>query len=165
MEPTEKRPPNKIGLILIAVLIFLVVIVLSKAGGPSKPQYHFVTADHPVDMWTNKKDRWAYFFIGGNSLKELGDKAREELTPLGFQEDTTESPWIRFVKGSEEIVVCNHQDFATISSPTGTVLTKGMWPKGMAKPTADSPCVLIKNGPGTNIPMWKFTVEKIVYRW
>ena len=165
MEPTEKRGPNKIALILIAVMIFIIGIVATNAGNPSKPLYQFVTADHPVEMWKIGHDKWAYFFIGGKSLKVLGDKARKELTPLGFIEDSSENPWIRFVKDTEEIVICNHQDFGVNISPNGLILTHGFWPKGVAKPTEDTPSILVKNGPSTEMPLWNFGIKKFILRW
>ena len=39
------------------------------------------------------------------------------------------------------------------------------WPKGITKPTQDSPCVLVKNGPGTEMNPIAFSIKKLIFRW
>lgn len=165
MVSTAKRQPNKIMIVLVGLLAFMIGMIAFQVGLPTKPSYKFVTTDHPVNMWKEEKDKWAYFYIGGKSLADLAAKARSELIPQGFTEDTTKKPWVCFVKGTEEVVVCNHQDFAVNSGPFTSKLTQGYWPKGITKPTQDVPCVLVKNGPGTEMNPVAFSIKKLIFGW
>src|SRR5688500_12798440 len=107
---SRKRPIGWIVLGLVLLILAGTAIVLLME--PTDRSYRFVTVDHPVNIWSEKGDRCAYFSIGKGKTEELASKARGELLPLGFTEDKSQAPWFRFVKGNQEVIVCRHADFA-----------------------------------------------------
>lgn len=150
--------------LLIVIASFLLLCLISGlvlAGpGPGR-SYKFVIEDHPVEMWEDGKDRWGYFSLGNGTVKTQAANARKELLPLGFVEDASFKPRFRFVKGAEEVVICNHPDFYTNGS-------KLMWAKTSSRitpATGEWPCALIKNGPGTAGSMTGFKMRKLIHGW
>ena len=162
-EGKEKRKP--IGWIVLGAALFIVAAALTVLLlEPTERSYRFVTVDHPVNMWSDGSDRWAYFFVGFGKPADLAAKARAELIPLGFLEDKSQAPWFRFENGSQEVIVCRHGEFAVDTLPGGGKLTKGRYPPG-SPPMADSQCVLVKNGPGTKGSAMSFQLKKLIHGW
>ena len=164
MDEIEGKARKKpIGWIVLGGILFVVaatatVLLLEPTDG----SYRFVTVDHPVDMWSDGGDRWAYFFVGVGKPADLAVKARAELLPLGFTEDKSMTPWFRFVKDKQEVIVCRHGEFAVNRTTAGGTLTKGRRPAGSIN---DSQCVLVKNGPGTKGTAMSFELKKLIYGW
>jgi hypothetical protein len=148
-----------IGLLAFIGLVIAGALFLGLAT-PQGSSFAFVKADHPIDMWQDGKDRWAYYSVGDGSSKELAALARKELVGKGFTEVKTGKPWFRFTNGDQEVLVCNHSEFAVNGGPSGSKLD--------LHPAIDKnpwPCVLVKNGPGTSGSLAGFQVKKLVLRW
>lgn len=146
--------------VILAAIIVVAVIGAIKLGAPQPKSYSFVTVDHPVDMWQDGKDKWAYYSIGNGTTKDLAGTVRADLKAQGFTEDSTQKPWYRFVKNDREVVVCNHNEFSLCGSQ--------LMPPGKMKvpvPATQWPCILVKNGPGTDTSVGFFQVKKLVRGW
>ncbi len=145
---------------------FLLALVCGPAVGalsqrPERP-YGFIGTDHPIDMWRDGRSQWAYYGSGFEPSSNLAQKARAALGPLGFTEDRSEKPWYRFVKGDEEVVVCDHSEFAVNGVSLGT---SRLVHNRMQETTQNYACVLVKNGPGTHESTTLFQVKKILHGW
>lgn len=146
--------------VILAAIIVVAVVGAIKLGAPQPKSYSFVTVDHPVDMWQDGKDKWAYYFIGTGTTKVLASTVRTDLKTQGFAEDDTQKPWYRFVKNDREVVVCNHNEFAVNGSH---LMSQGKMK--VPAPTTEMPCILVKNGPGTDTSVGFFQVKKLVHGW
>ena len=164
MDGVERKAPKKpIGwIVLSAVLFILAAAATVLLLEPTDRSYRFVTVDHPVEMWSDGGDRWAYFFVDMGKPADLASKARTELLPLGFTEDKSQSPWFRFVNGNQEVIVCRHGEFSVNRSPGSGKLTKG---RRQPSSISDSQCVLVKNGPGTKGSAMSFQLKKLIHGW
>ena len=100
-----------------STVALLVVFFIVGVGAPPGPSFSFVTVDHPVDMWQDGTDRWAYFSWGQGNVGEVANRARKELLPQGFKEDFSEKPWFRFIKDRVEVVICSHYQFGSLPNP------------------------------------------------
>jgi hypothetical protein len=148
---------------IASLVALLVAVVIALSTQPAPTSYKFVTVDHPVDMWQDGGDTWAYFSLGEGSTFDVSEKARQELLPQGFVEDTTRAPWYRFTNGREEVIVCNHHEFAVESYPGGSKIVPG---RATLHPGSRPwPCVLVKNGAGTEMPLPTFKIKKLVHGW
>lgn len=156
---SEKR--KGFGIWIIVVVVVVLGSLASVSIVPTPRSYRFVTVDHPVDMWQDGSDKWAYFSLGMGKTTDVASEARKELTALGFAEDVTSRPWFRFVKGNVEVVVCNHYEFAVNGS---TLVANSSGPPSGATPD-QWPCVLVKNGPGTDASLSAFQVKKLIHGW
>lgn len=113
-------------------------------------------------MWRDGDDRWAYDGADSGPASAMADKARAALLPLGFIEDASQRPWYRFTKGREEVVVCDHGEFAVNMVASGkSKLVHMSLPEGRQNDQS----VLVKNGPGAHVPTAIFQVEKIAHGW
>ncbi len=163
-EPSVERPRSPFRLILISVLLALVVLAgISMIGtqGAVRKSYGFIKVDHPVDMWDDGRDRWAYFSIGSEDVAKLAQDARAELLPLGFKEETRMKPWFRFLNGTQEVIVCSHDEIEL----NGTKLAPQRKYTGMPKPAKKWAVVHVKNGPGSRAPLISFKALKLLHGW
>ncbi len=151
---------KKRGWTLFTILVAVAVapLVLAVATPPDR-SYSFVP-DHPISMWQDGGDKWVYYGAGG-APADLIQKARPVLVAQGFQEDATKRPWFRFVKGDEEVIVCDHNEFAVNQGlPGGGKLIKGIGGKPQ-----NYASVLVKNGLGTHQSVGLFQIKKLLLRW
>ncbi len=152
-------------LVIASAIILVAGIGAIKLGSPEPKSYSFVSVDHPVDMWEDGKDKWAYYFIGTGTTKDLATKAGIDLKAQGFVEDNTKKPWYRFVKGDREVIVCNHSEFGVNVQRDGSSKVVNSSSMKVPLPTTAMPCILVKNGPGTNTSVSFFKIKKLVRLW
>jgi hypothetical protein len=145
----------------VTVFGFFVVLSIVALLRPQPPTFAFVQADHPIEMWNDGKDRWAYFMSGERDWTALVEEARSELNPQGFVEDRSRSPWICFSNGSIEVVLTDHSAFGVNATGFGS----GKLIRNASVTTKQWPCVLVKNGPGTGGSMAVYQMKKLVLRW
>jgi hypothetical protein len=151
--------------IILGAVAFVLAIAAIKFSKPVPPSYSFITVDHPIDMWQDGNDQWAYYMNESQStVAEQASLARKTLSDQGFTEDKSRMPWICFVKGANEVVICNHNEFAVNGSLKGSKLvqTKAATPAGSG---GQWPCILVKNGPGRRVPIVVFQIIKLIHRW
>ena len=145
-----------VGLAFVALAPM--VAVLSR---PAERSYAFLP-DHPVDLWHEGRDRWAYYMVGPGPSAEWVRKVRPALLTEGFREDPKRWIGVRFVRGGEEVVVCDHDEFATMQDPWGNTKLVRSTGTTFADPWS---CVLVKNGPGTHDSPTLFAMKKVLYGW
>ena len=164
VQSTTKPPKSLTYLMIITIVALSILAAGFKVFGPAPRSYAFIPVDHPVDMVQDDTSKWSYYSIGEEGATEkFAAKARAELIPQGFSEDTTQRPWFRFVKGNQEVVVCNHHEFSQTNSSSGSTFVQE---KRVAHTGSKGwPCVLVKNGPGTETPLKLFTIQKFVRLW
>jgi hypothetical protein len=144
-----KRHWNPFWLFGLVIVVGSGILIGFKIGNPKLHSYKFVTTNRVVDTWLEGKNKWSYYMLdNGERIGSLAKKARAELLPLGFAEDSSRRPWIRFVKGNEEIVLCYHNEFELKSLAAGgskVVVSKRLPLATSAGGTGKWPTVLIKN--------------------
>ncbi|MBS1700649.1 MAG: hypothetical protein JST12_03240 [Armatimonadetes bacterium] len=150
--------------VLVGIVILTLVLAGWKSLTPAPKSYSFVTVDHPVDMWQDGKDKWAYYSMGPGETKDLAAKVRAELGPEGFVEDPSAKPWYEFDKGNVSVVVCNHHEFGVNRTWGGSKLMKPK-PSTTGPSPGPWPCILVKNGPGTDTSINWFKVKKVLHGW
>lgn len=163
-ETITERPKSPVKPILItAIIATLAILAISMMGtqGAVRKSYGFIKVDHPVDMWNDGRDRWAYYSIGSEDVAKLAQDARTELLPLGFKEETSMKPWFRFLNGTQEVIVCAHDEIEL----NGSKLAPHRKYTGMPKPTRKWAVVHVKNGPGSRAPLISFKALKLVHGW
>ncbi len=146
--------------ILGAALIFIAALVTISAVKKPERAFGFIRAGHAIEMWNVGGDRWAYFGGNNGSSTAFANVARVELVERGFTEDHKSSPWYRFVKGNQEVVVCDHNEFE-VNGRTAPQLSRMIG----NSPPQYYPCVLVKNGPGTRESLVAFQIKKLIFRW
>lgn len=112
-------------------------------------------------MWGKGGDKWAYFGVENGDIAPFVKDARAELLAQGYAEDTKSKPWFRFVKGGIQVVVCYHDQFAV----EGDNLVHSTVRGARGRPPSDFICVLVKNGPGTEMSFPVFKAKKLVHGW
>ena len=133
----------------------------------AKPNYRFIHADHPIDMVYAKDGQWLYYFEGGEP-KDVADRARKDLIPSGYVEDTAHKPWFHFVKGDREVIVCNHDQIGTISdsSGTSTLMVPPPIPTPRGYNSAGQAVIWVRTpGRGSAAKMTFFQLKKLILRW
>ncbi len=154
----------KPGFVILGGVLLVLIIAGFKAAEPAPPSYPFITQDHPIDMWKDGNDKWAYYSMNDGTPADLAKKVRGVLTAQGFTEDTSQTPWFVFTKGNNEVVVCNHNEFGVNQGIGSGKLLKPAPYTG--SPMMKSwPCVLVKNGPGTETSVVFFQVKKLIHGW
>lgn len=154
-----------IGLIAIVGLLGAAMVV------PVPRPYAFIRSDHPADMWENGKDRWAYYSVGGGTTKALAANVRDNLIHDGYKEDKTQSPWYRFVRDNEEIIICNHDEFSLNGNdlvredPKAEEKSQPPTAPGARATAREWPCFLVKNGPEKKLSLPFYKVQKMVNGW
>jgi hypothetical protein len=154
------RMVNRKSIARFTVLVTGVFLISSIAilSQPAEATFRFAAVDHPVDIWAEGSNRWAYFSVGGTrSLGQVASEARGELVAQGFHEDRSRAPWVRYLKGDQEVVICTHSEFS-VGSGGKLLQNKG-------RPDIVWPVVLVKNGPGTHGSLQLFQVKKLIHGW
>src|SRR5438045_2248796 len=106
--PLKRRRSGFWFLIAAAACAGIVALLIPQ---PPPTAYRFITADHPISVELDRNGRWFYYMADGRgTVTQVANGVREELLPLGFREDFSSKPWFRFVKGSREVIVCNHDE-------------------------------------------------------
>lgn len=161
--PNPRRFRLVFWLLMAMLTVGMTTLFLSPPPrGDSK--YGFVT-DHPIEVMSDSSGRW--FFYGPapvtGGTPQIAATVRKELLPQGFKEDVSCKPWFRFVKGSREVIVCNHNEIAwnPVSPNIGVIhenppKTPGstLWP------------ALWVHQPGSDTTgVAAFQVKKLVMRW
>lgn len=97
----------------------------------------------------------------------IADTARQELIARGFVEDRGSKPWFRFTKGVDEVIVCNHDEIATMHDPV-----KGEFPfhppvrtKLRGGPNKGWAVAFIHNGSKSKIDFLSFQVKRFILQW
>ena len=158
------RTKRLVGWSVLLAAALMVVVAAAALASPTPRSYRFVTVDHPVDMWKDGQDTWAYYAAGHGTLGQFAEEVRSFLTAQGFTEDATHKPWFRFVKGNVEVVLCDHSEFA-VNGARGDMKLTAVTPEVEVGPRRECPCVLVKNGQGTDTSVLAFQVKKLFFRW
>jgi len=158
----EKGSNRRIYLFIGVALVCMFTVFMVLRPGTYSGAYRFIRVDHPVEMWQTGPDRWAYFSPGQPGIKMLAQEARAELVPLGFKEDNSKAPWVRFLRGSEEVVICNHDEFAL---DAGKLVKTAPMTLASTTPRSEWSCVLVKNAPFTRGSLQIFNINKLVHGW
>jgi hypothetical protein len=165
----KRRRRPKFHLYVIALLLALgvVFVVAFFIPATSSAKYPFIRADHPIDVGSNGNARWFYFMPDNadrNTPTDLAKTARKYLLPKGFREDTTNRPWFRFIHDDQEIIICNHDEIATVADSLVAihVIHQRVLPGAQRQ---NCPVVWVRE-PGQNAgsTLW-FKIQKLVHRW
>lgn len=153
----------------IAIWIFFIALIAAgwKVGSSSRIQpYAFLNQTHPISKHLDKTGTWTYYSLSGEP-KPIAETARKELIARGFVEDLGSKPWFRFTKGPDEVIVCNHDEIATMHDPV-----KGEFPFHMSIPgklrggSKNAWAVaFIHNGSKSKIDFWSFQVKRFILQW
>ena len=80
----------------VAIAVLLLFLILKPSGDVT---YRFMTADHPIDVMTDRTGRWFYYSQWPKgATPQLAANVRKELLPLGFAEDTTKQTLVSICK-------------------------------------------------------------------
>jgi len=124
---------------------------------PAERSYAFVP-DHPVDLWQDGSDRWAYYFVHLGDSSKLLKQAKPILLAEGFKENGSRASWNRFTKGDQEVIVYDSGVNAFDRSGKRSPMPKGI-------EATHTQCVLVKNGPGTHDSLEFFKAKKLLHGW
>src|SRR5262245_3738560 len=120
---TRRSITRALVIVLVAALAIVIAVLLVPFRPPTA--YRFITAGHPIDVMNDGTGRWFYYMPDppNGGAPGLAQTVRKELLPNGFTEDKGNAPWFRFVKGSSEVIVCNHDEIMTVgTSATGATV-------------------------------------------
>ena len=145
-------------LAILTIAVVAVCLIVGALARPHERSFSFITVDHPVDIWHDGTERWAYFSLGSSTTAKVAERARSELLAQGYREDHSKKPWIRFIKEDREVVICNHNEFEVNGNKLAVQKRKHSG-------TSVWPCVLVKNGPGTTGALWVFKAKKLIHGW
>ena len=158
-----RRAHRGLWTLLVIVPCIAAALAISALAQPTEQTYRFVGTDHPVDMWTAGADRWAYFGANGlGSSASMAEKARVTLAPMGFIEDVTQRPWYRFVKGREEVIVCDHSEYGVGRDGQGNPTVEHA---NISEGPKNYPIMLVKNGLGSHASPAVFRIKKALLGW
>lgn len=164
MVTAKKKSLNKVflmGLLIVSMMVgFVVFRVKSRL-----PSYDFLGHGLPDSLFEFGSDKWAiYDFDMLDSNKDIVQRARAELIPLGFVEDSSQKPWVRFTKGKLEVAIVEsdiHRDInykatagLVISFDKSRELTERqrLWR------------AIVKNGKGTEMSTNEFEIRRRIKR-
>jgi hypothetical protein len=130
-----------------------------------RPAFHFVKAQHPVDMMNDKSGTWTYYYVGGLP-KALADAARTELQAAGFSEDQANKPWYHFVKGRQEVIICNHNEIEADGQRDLTYEVAHERPDASGPVESPNDAVVWVKEPHKDMAqLASFQVQKLVHGW
>ncbi len=164
-EVRSRRARNVAYGFIACLLVVILVSSITVRGTSYRPLYGFAKAQHPVEMWDGPDGRWGYYFIGSKPVKDLAESARAELLPLGFSEDRSQAPWVCFVKGNEEVILCNHDEFGVTRGKVEHVKAHPVSGSATATPPTQWSCVLFRNAPFNRGSLVIFTINKVAHGW
>jgi hypothetical protein len=135
---------------------------------PSQPErrYSFIRADHPIDVGSDGNGRWFYYMpdAGGQTPAQLASTVRADLMAMGFVEDMTNRPWFRFANGGREVIVCNHDEIATM--PRSLLGWRVIHQKPLPAAQRQRWPVIWVHEPGENtVAIIRFKFQKVVRGW
>ena len=129
------------------------------------PSYDFLGHGLPDSLFESGFDKLAiYDFDMLDSNKDIVQRARAELIPLGFVEDSSQKPWVRFSNGALEVAIvesATHQDINYRATPT-LVITFDK-----SRELTERQRIwraIVKNGKGTEMSIKEFEIRRRIKR-